>query len=112
MNDAILDTLIAAHALLSPGPERWTRKLYARDRSGKPARFRSKMASCFCLMGSIRRCAPSERIAQEAGHFVKRTVRIPGIHAFNDDPNTTYEMVLSALTRSIDARRALVGEPT
>jgi hypothetical protein len=93
---------------------RWTRGSYARDHKGLRVSFDSPDANCYCLVGAVRATGAQlypdfDLKAYETIQDVLSTVirkrgqggvilcNGPVITHFNDDPGTTYSMVLEVV---------------
>lgn len=86
-------------------PEKWTQRMYARDSKGHVVEVRSPYATCFCLSGAIQK---THNVAyfdfkhldtseyKKLSQYLKSKYEL-GVTAFNDSPDTTYELVISIL---------------
>lgn len=78
-----------AHELLSE-PEKWTQFAYARDKDGNPIPVTAPEATCFCLLGALRKCYPDfdselsalNRVRQSIQRLYKEYYAQPSV--FND----------------------------
>ena len=80
-----LETLKAARDLISD-PARWTKNLFARDKSGKYVNPQSKEAVCFCSLGAIERFAGRKMLGEFEKHLDDVCKRLFGTNviSFND----------------------------
>jgi hypothetical protein len=102
-----LEILLAARALHASGPKRWTQGSFARNRHGRTARTHAEEAS-WCMAGAIDRVVSgavqwNESLNTE--RFVRDACGLESLTRFNDDPTTTYEMVMLAWDRAIEKAR-------
>ncbi len=84
-------------------PERWTKGENARSADGKPAPIFGETAACFCLAGAGRKASRGDW--HEVRQILMRAADelYPGhafISSFNDNPDTTFEMVYRVAQRA------------
>ncbi len=96
-----IEILKAARETLST-PDRWTKKMYAKDATGKSVSYCDPRATCFCVNGALMKAescftSPGYLPASEA----LRVIVGPSIPSWNDAPETTHADVLDALDRAI-----------
>jgi len=83
----------------------WTQGAAARNQSGEPVAPGSPDATCFCLLGAMRRCYPGYtfdfesamlRITHAIHRRVKYSVFIP-VQDFNDQPGRTFDEIAEVI---------------
>ena len=80
-------------------PKRWTKHANARDSNGQDCNLRSPEAVCWCITGAMSKVR-NESYEAMYHKVMKAIIKLfdgNGIVAFNDDPNTTHEMVMQVL---------------
>lgn len=96
------DTLRAARALIEQ-PERWTRRVEARDSRGRTTSPMDAGAVCWCAAGATIRAAKCEVLLMSgAFQHLEKAVGINGIEHWNDMPGRTHAEVLAAFDRAIE----------
>lgn len=78
-------------------PERWTKKQPARTESGRPCHHTSFNAICFCVSGGARFVYgdQADRIIDRIeAVFETYGFRHRSVILFNDDKDTTFDMIL------------------
>lgn len=111
------EILVCARELLSD-PNKWTKKTMARDATGKHVSAKDDSAVCWCMAGAIEKCDDhftkgyawqirgSElsrawdallKVGVVSGEPIKAGVE------FNDDPETTHEMLMRRFDAAIAA---------
>lgn len=83
------------------GPEKWCKGFAAINESGQPCNADDQHAFSFCLLGAVCRAYPPEirHVArQKIFAILERTQH--NIADFNDDPETTFEMVLEVVRKA------------
>lgn len=110
-----IEILRSARKLLSD-PRKWTKEAYARDEAGYDILPNKYDAKTFCIMGAINRTCGSlvdeepEYLRARRAVIAATNALYPGffdVFCFNDDDNTTHEMILAVLDRAI----ADIGNP-
>lgn len=96
-----LDVLIAARALYD-SPEKWTQKVFARDKDGNAVTWENERAVCFCLSGAIARAElnlgfTTGRVAYRAIVAFQQITGIHPISTFNDASDTDFDLVINTL---------------
>jgi hypothetical protein len=108
--------LIAARALIAE-PAQWTTLASARLANGTSCSPWDVGAVCFCMFGTVDRVAkpsPTDPTPHPTTNITDRLTQalddalLPEfdgwtLDEFNDDPNTTHEMVLAVYDRAIEA---------
>ncbi len=82
--------------------DRWVQDDWAIDREHESVDPTSPNACCWCMLGAIVNCYPDYLDQRKAVKKVEELLEAKGFEAasipdFNDDPNTTHELVLSIL---------------
>lgn len=77
----------------------WTQGALARDELGAEVWPRHPAASCWCLLGAIRRVALGDTEAEEARQMVFDQLGSVAIATWNDTPGRTQAEVLAVLDR-------------
>lgn len=100
--------LLLAARLLLDRPEHWTKNAFGRrSPDSPPTGWSNPYATCFCLMGAVRRASEQTGVSSLHATIALRTVLgNNGITCFNDDPSTTHEDVLAAIDRAITLEEA------
>ena len=108
---SLKQSLIAARALIAT-PEQWTKNTSARDGRGMRCSVWASDAVCFCIFGTIDRVSrpdplSSARDGTELTHALEEwlppNLADYSLDEFNDDPDTTHQMVLDLYDRAIAA---------
>lgn len=81
----------------------WTKNYFARNADQDPVPITHPYATCFCLVGALRRVSNVRmvEIPIEAQLALQRVVGRQSIPDFNDDPETTKEDVINAIEEAI-----------
>ncbi len=82
---------------------KWTQDAFARDAKGYPVAATGPSATCFCLLGALRKCGHD--INDLGGGTPYRILRdivvaqtgFTTITIFNDSPNTTFDDIKKVL---------------
>lgn len=112
MTSQLLTDLLAVRELLS-APERWARRVLARNKEGRPVSAFDKAACRWCLQGAVRATVPAERRTCVIGALaaaINNNVGSLGenedsVTAFNDDAEHHAE-VLALIDKAIETERA------
>lgn len=87
---------------LLDSPEKWTKGHYSRDKLGNPAWPENDDATCFCLMGAIRRCygfgPRGNEIVKRCCDRIKCDDSGSSLGPFNDAPERTFDEVRQLIT--------------
>jgi hypothetical protein len=105
-NLTTLEILTAARALLAE-PERWTQREYARNSSGFPVGACDPSATCFCMIGAIKRAGGFEydaRIPLDVIAHLRAAIATRDQTNWND--TRSHADVLRAMDRAIELARA------
>ena len=96
--------LVEAKSILSD-PQHWTKGSWARDRSGNICNEKSPDAFCFCLFGAVTRAGYNLNLYGYRGYVRDTFENAVGQQfiTFNDNPDTTFEMIHEALDKAIAA---------
>lgn len=108
---SIKEVLVGAVKILS-SPDKWTKGVMARDAEGNPAACLFDYASCFCMIGAIKKSSGNHSFISANGDELLRLfykandrpyeadsyVRVMEDH-FNDKPETTYEQMYAVLNK-------------
>ena len=102
--------LRAAKALIDT-PEKWTRKVSARDKNLKPASASDKRACIFCSVGAVWRVFDGvldDPAVLPCELCLERSLPsgFDDISAYNDDPDTTHPDIMSLFDRAIELAEA------
>ncbi len=88
---------------LFTGPDKWTRRVFARDSKGAECNSSAKSATCFCMMGAVLHCYPD--VPKAVWDDIKRRVTdatgADSVYQWNDDPARTFDEV-KALVEKLD----------
>ena len=89
-----------AHELLAT-PDRWTKGRFAADTSGHGVAPSNPEATCFCMLGALRRCYPALEeylaIRKRLGKWLHETYGISSVVVFNDAEERTHSDVVNVL---------------
>jgi hypothetical protein len=104
-----LEILVGARALLAGGPHRWIKGFSAKNKYGNVVFEGSSHACRWCMAGALY-AANYQQSGGRYGWYDAREVILTIVQKatmpeFNDDPNTTYEMVLAAFDKAIEKAR-------
>jgi hypothetical protein len=101
----IAEKLVEARKLIERG---WTRKVYARTKSGKETTLTRKSATCFCAMGAIGRVFDDDdpNFYTPGMRFLAAAIGTDPIYEWNDAPGRTQAEVLAAFDKAIELARA------
>lgn len=72
---------------------KWTRRAYARNSRGVPQDYHSPEAVCFCLLGGIYKCYPTEETQFKLFNAIKLKTGDVWISTWNDAPSRTFDEV-------------------
>jgi len=77
--------------------DKWTKGFYAKDAEGHPVETYHPDACSFCLVGAVLVCGPSssERNTIMKALYQALTGSYGEVPKFNDDPETTFEDIVS-----------------
>lgn len=103
------ETLIEARRLIAEVG--WTQGFYARTDTGTLIEFDSPLASCFCMVGALRRACglplktchlPATYRLLKAARLVDNNRSLQYLVDWNDKPGRTKEEVLAAFDKAIE----------
>jgi hypothetical protein len=102
-----LEIIVGARELLADGPHRWIKGFGAVNKDGGVVFDGSSDACRWCMSGALYASYYRQRKGNfydwcDARDVILTILREPGMVTFNDDPNTTYEMVLAAFDKAIE----------
>lgn len=101
-----MNQLRELRALLTP-PERWTKTAQARDAHGHVVGPNHPTATCFCILGGIKKVELDPLIRGDIRDHLMINIerrfngRFHGIDDFNDAEDTTHEDVLNLIDYAI-----------
>jgi hypothetical protein len=101
MDDSVLEKLLEVRALIEE-PEHWTQGSFAKDASGKHTNAMSPTATCWCLIGALRKVTGGDSSnPQSINTFVALTNVTEGtsISLFND--THTHDEIISVIDAAI-----------
>lgn len=81
---------------LLSNPDHWTTKAYARDNNKKIVDDQSPFASCWCIVGAIRKCYPTQERFEVLDKLNQHCC--PNPIDFND--NCTHEELIDVLKKA------------
>ena len=96
-------------------PQKWTRARNAKDKNGNPTNPLSPNATCYCLEGAIYKALWEQKLSKRKWNNSYRKIigaicKVAGLNfdignqdehiGFNDNPNTTYEMIINILKKA------------
>lgn len=101
---AVADKLREARALIERG---WTQGQWARGKSGRPVRYNSRFAVCWCSSGAQARAFGKDWEGyQDAKEMFFAAIEHSNIAVWNDAPERTQAEVLAAFDKAIELAEA------
>lgn len=114
-NRFLLRIITKTRELLSD-PGRWTKGRYARTADGLNVSPHREAATCFCLVGAIKRSTANNDQEDSVDDAISATLRsrgfFEGVINFNDRPETTHADVLKLLDETAEHLREHTDDQT